>query len=180
VTGTVISGNSALYGGGVDSSGALVMVGCSVRGNSAVSRDGSPNAGQGGGLSVYGGISTLTSCTVTGNSAAVNGGGIFINRPSTLNLGGCAITGNQAGAQGGGIANDGDVQMALTLISGNSATLGGGLYDRGTATLILCDVELNSASAGGGIYVDPAGSPVALLGTTVRRNKGGDIFGPVA
>jgi hypothetical protein len=39
--------------------------------------------------------------------------------------------------------------------------------------------DYNSSSAGGGVYADPSGQPAVLIGTEVKRNKGGDIFGGV-
>ena len=36
-----------------------------------------------------------------------------------------------------------------------------------------------SASAGGGVYADASGQPVVLIGTEVKRNKGGNIYGRV-
>jgi hypothetical protein len=52
-------------------------------------------------------------------------------------------------------------------------------YNSGTAALVFCTVDDNAASAGGGIDADPSGQPVVLIGTEVKRNKGGNIAGRV-
>ena len=87
---------------------------------------------------------------------------------------------NAASGDGGGIFNSGALAMALTDLSGNAAGGdGGGLYNGGIAALVFCTVDDNAASAGDGIDADPSGQPVVLIGTEVRRNKGGNIFGRV-
>ena len=70
--------------------------------------------------------------------------------------------------------------MALSDLSANMAGVdGGGLFNGGMAALVFCTVDDNAASAGGGVYADPSGQPVVLIGTEVKRNKGGNIFGRV-
>jgi hypothetical protein len=70
-------------------------------------------------------------------------------------------------------------QAEQDLSANSAATDGGGLYNRGTAVLVLCTVDANAASAGGGIYADASGQPVVLIGTEVKRNKGGNTYGQV-
>ena len=47
---------------------------------------------------------------------------------------------------------------------------GGRVAELGTHTTLL---------AGGGVYADPSGQPVVLIGTEVKRNKGGNTSGRV-
>ncbi len=50
----------------------------------------------GGGLANYGGTTTLTNCTVSGNSADVAGGGLYTNSAGTTTLTNCTVSGNSA------------------------------------------------------------------------------------
>ena len=106
----------------------------------------------------------------------------------TLNLNNCTITGNSAESQGGGIFNDGfaaNAALAITnsLIRGNHAAdnfnsygYGGGIYNNGNSgnapvTLTKCTLSSNSARTfGGGVYNNAISTtpPVGVL-----------IFGPV-
>ena len=137
---------------------------------------GGVTTGNGGGLLNQGKV-TLFGVAVVGNSAA-NGGGVA-NAGSAVILD-SSIDGNAASADGGGIYNTGNLSLALDDLSSSSAGgEGGGLFDSGIAVLVFGTVDDNAASSGGGIYVDPSGSPAVLIGTEVKRNKGGDILGPV-
>ena len=89
-------------------------------------------------------MTTLTDCTISGNSAG-GGGGLFNNGNGTMTIADCTISGN--------IAN---------------ARHGGGLFDYGTAVLTNCTVSGNSASAGGGLYADNGG--LTLTGSIVAGN----------
>jgi fibronectin-binding autotransporter adhesin len=132
--------------------------------------------GDGGGLLNQGSIA-LVDVVVVGNSAA-NGGGLA--NSGTALIVGSSIDGNAASADGGGIFNTGALVEFRSDLSANSAgTGGGGLYNSGTAALVFCTVDDNTAAAGGGVYADPSGQPVVLIGTDVKRNNGGNIFGRV-
>jgi hypothetical protein len=137
---------------------------------------GGATAGDGGGVLDLGTVN-LSGDAIVGNSAADGGG--FANSGTAVILG-STIDGNAASANGGGIFNTGSLALSLSDLSANvTAKNGGGLYNTGTAALVFCTVDDNSAIAGGGIYADPSGSPVVLIGTQVKRNKGGNIFGRV-
>jgi hypothetical protein len=115
--------------------------------------DGFPT-GFGGGIA-NAGVLTVTSCTLSGNSA--NGGG------------------------GGGIYSNGTVTVADSTISGNSASYGGGIYNQFGGTLTVTDsiISGNSAvGAGGGIVNNEA--TLTVTGSTFRGNSalaGGGISG---
>ena len=83
-----------------------------------------------------------TNSTVSANSAALNGGGIWNN--SIIALNSCTLFGNSTG----------------------DGSNGGGIYNNsGTNTLINCTISGNSAGNGGGIFQDP--SSTALFTNTI-------------
>src|SRR5881396_2800162 len=123
----------------------------------------SPSSGGG----IYNDHSTLTvsSCTISGNSA-FDGGGIynngFSNGSATLTVSNCTISGNSASYGGGGIFNDGNygsatLEVLSSTLSSNSAPDGGGIYNNGyygSATLEILNSTLNGNwpyYSGGGI-----------------------------
>jgi parallel beta-helix repeat protein len=137
-----------------------------------------------GGMSSFGGgvqnngTATLTDCTVSGNTATGNGGGIGNFSNATATLTDCTVTGNSAPFGGGGIDNSGGtVTLTNCILSGNTTTgSGGGIGDfilggsnRTTATLTDCTISGNTAATGGGIYNDYATTTVtdcAVSGNT--------------
>jgi CSLREA domain-containing protein len=131
----------------------------------------------GGGLYVLG-TTTLTKCTVSGNSAFIggeSGGGLFIGSGGTATLIKCTIGGNSAAHTGGGLASiGGTATLTNCTISGNSAGLsGGGLYlSRGTTSLTNCTISGNSADGGGGGLRNFYGT-ITLTNCTVTGNSGG-------
>jgi hypothetical protein len=101
----------------------------------------------------------LTGCTISHNTASIQGGGVGNQGTGTLNK--CTISGN-SGSLGGGIVNGGQMFLTDSLVSSNIAPatgtdptqsgLGGGLLNvaSGTVTLNHTDVSGNSATNGGG------------------------------
>jgi len=154
-------------------------------------------ANAGGGVYNDHGMLSLSNCTLNGNSANSDGGGIYnygANGNATLSLSNCTLNRNSAG-YGGGIYNDGDSgNAALSLsncnLKGNSATYGGGggICNNGrpgNATLNLshCTLNANSANYGGGIYSFSFGgnatlslSNCTLNGNSANSNDGGGIY----
>ena len=129
--------------------------------------------GSGGGL-LNQGATTLTDCTLSGNSAAPvgNGGGLYSSGSITLTD--CTLSGNSAGVLGGGLLTFGTATITDCTISGNSAGFGGGLYNFGTATITDCTVSGNSAGFGGGLYTRGS-QPAALTDTIVAGNTGQNV-----
>jgi fibronectin-binding autotransporter adhesin len=140
------------------------------------------SAAIGGGLYDLGNV-TLTDCTISGNSAAVKGGGIFVGYPSSLTLSYSTISGNTA-ELGGGLYNYNLATLTNCTISGNSATEGGGIFNYGTATLTSCTISGNSAQ-GGGLYNFTSSGYVStatltntiVAGNTDSANNPDDIGG---
>jgi len=120
----------------------------------------------GGGIANSGTL-TLTSSTVSDNLATRDGGGIF-NR-GTLTLNNSTVSNNSA-SQGdsGGIGNSGMLTLNNSTISGNTTTRdGGGIFNRGTLTLNNSTLSDNSATRDGGIGNS---SMLTLNNSTVFNN----------
>jgi hypothetical protein len=157
---------------------------------------GGKTARNGGGLDNEGGTVTLTDCTLSGNTAGVEGGGLWTSGTTSLihcsvsgnsasfgggvetysgntTLTGCTVTGNSARHNGGGLDNFGSQTTALTdcTVSGNTAGFGGGVSNFGphAVTLTRCTVGGNSAGSGGGLANQ--GGTIALADCTISANS---------
>jgi CSLREA domain-containing protein len=134
----------------------------------------------GGGIFNQGGLLTLTSCAVSGNTADFGGGGI--SNTGTLTLINSTVSGNTVRLGGGGISG-GTVNVTNSTISGNKATggnAGGIAVDR--VTLFDSTVTGNSASgSGGGIYNNSSnGASVSSANTIIALNTAAsapDVYG---
>jgi hypothetical protein len=165
-----LTGNSASFGGGADSS---TLNNCTLTNNFAYS--------SGGGAAV----STLNACTLNGNQAGT-GGGARYGVPNN-----CALTGN--GAYNGGGAESATLNNCT--LTGNLATYGGGaelstlnncvlsgnsaIYDGGGAesgSLNNCTLSGNSANYGGGVYYATL-SNCTLSGNSASSTGGGAYYG---
>lgn len=141
--GCEFTGNSAYYGGGVNSS---VLENCVLSANSAHYAGGGTagacrlkrctltgnSAGFGGGTS----YSSLENCSLTDNSAGSGGGA------ESATLRNCALTGNTARDEGGAAVGSTLFNCTLT---GNTATSGGGVS---SGALYNCIVYFNRALSG--------------------------------
>jgi fibronectin-binding autotransporter adhesin len=114
---------------------------------------GNTASGNGGGLN-NSGTATLSYCTISGNTASGFGGGVYSRNGTITNLTDCTISGNTAGHGGGLLINDGTATLKYCTIADNVATSKGGGLDNygGTAILEDCTISGNSAaSSAGGI-----------------------------
>ena len=151
VAGSTISGNTALYGGGISSYASLDVTKSTVSKNSAIN---------GGGLFLNGNAN-ITGSTITGNTASNSGGGIFAGTVGTeaarivsINLTDSTVSKNTAACNGGGIYNIYDLIVGgSSQISGNTATsgYGGGIYvtafsSSGNTSLTLSGTKLQVKS----------------------------------
>ncbi len=145
-------------------------------------------------------ILTVSNCTISGNSAQGNGGGIFNDGSScsaSLKISDSTVSGNHAGFGGGiftGGVNDGNALLVLSgcTISGNSAAdSGGGIFNTGeslgggTLQIGNCTIAGNSAAEnGGGIFnngVTDGDATLQIANSTLSSNSasagaGGGIF----
>ena len=135
----------------------------------------------GGGASCGGGLycqgsPTLTNCTLSGNAAYGNGGGLCNEGGASPTLTNCTFSGNSAGCGGGLYNNSGSPTLTDCSFAGNGASSGGaGVYNKsGSPTLANCAFSANSASSGGGLY--NSGSPTL----TNCMFNGNSVTGPSA
>jgi hypothetical protein len=132
----------------------------------------------GGGISNTGSV-TLTSCTISGNTAIGAAGGV--GNDGTATLTDCTVSGNSAQsgigtdphAYGGGIGNSGMLTLSNCTVSGNSAAdNGGGIANNGT--LMVTDSTL-SANSPGGIYNEYQGT-LTVTDSTLSGNIYSGIY----
>ncbi len=113
---------------------------------------------------------TLSGMTLTGGQAATGGA---IDNFGTLDMSGVALTSNAATNSGGGIRNEaaGNLTVANSTLSGDSASQGGAIYNSGTATIESTTLTLNTSSSGGA--VQNAGSLTVNLSTLSHNSSTG-------
>ena len=198
VTGGVVSGNTAVEGGGLWASGDLVVDGTTISDNTGTGDDA---ANGGGGLYNEGGVVDVFDATISGNRAtgtSGSGGGVLSNGGETVIMT-STVSGNTANRAGGGIESAGGTLILVmtdvtdndtgtnpgngggvhgggfaTIVvgagtfSGNTAVEGGGLWSNGT--LIMTADEADMAS--GGPAAEAAGAEMAarVLGLMATRN----------
>jgi predicted outer membrane repeat protein len=137
---------------------------------------------------------TLNNCTINGNVAENDGGGVCndgTGGAAIMSINNSTISNNSA-YYGAGICNDGRMkgatllQISSTTISNNSAGYDAGAIlniadTKGTATLINCTISGNSAPEhGGGIYNHAA---LTVSNTTLTANSanfGGGLYNETA
>lgn len=171
VIGSTISGNTAGgSGGGVYTEGKLIAASSNISGNTAMT---------GGGIWNWGNA-TAIDCVISGNNAIasypgpLNGGGIFSNANSFLNLTNSTISKNTADRYGGGIFNLGSAIITDSTISGNTAWVSGGGIGNYEAALMVTNSTIsgNDAQVGGGIwnYGGTAMSIAIIEGCNISEN----------
>ncbi|MGI9023199.1 MAG: hypothetical protein ACR2HV_08220 [Acidimicrobiales bacterium] len=172
ISGSTVTANTALSrgsseilfiasAGGIGNSGTLAVSGTQVVGNRAVAA-GRNGRGNGGGLSIAGGIVTFTGGAVVGNTALATGVG--------------------ASAHGGGVETFGRTKLSGTTVRSNVASgpeaLGGGIFNGRRLTMVRGVVTANVAAGtagpgrGGGIFSESG--RVILHGTDVFANQPDD------
>jgi hypothetical protein len=152
---TILDGNQA---GPVVSFSGKETEKCQLR--DLIIRNGKSSSGAG--ISGNATMATLRNCTITGNIATGNGGGVSGLSGSMKN---CIITLNQA-ANGGGIAEcEGLIENCLITLNKATAT-GGGVYNCSGAVQ-FCQITKNEAATGGGGVSDGTGM---LYANTISEN----------
>uniref|UniRef100_UPI0016451BA7 right-handed parallel beta-helix repeat-containing protein n=1 Tax=Falsiphaeobacter marinintestinus TaxID=1492905 RepID=UPI0016451BA7 len=162
-----ITDGSAGSGGGI-----YIDTGATVALTNSTIRDSSAELG--GGLWNRGAV-TLTSSTISGNTATYQGGGIYNRSGGTATLTNSTLSGNEAtNYGGGGMINRGTATLTNSTISGNSASgpygYGGGLQNSGTATLTNSIVLGNSATTN----ADVGGTVTST--TSLTSGTAADVF----
>lgn len=129
VEGNVVTGEGRRGGGIYGSYCDMVLTNSTVSGNRAMG-----NSSYGGGIYIadFSDVS-LMQCTVSGNQASDQGGGIYLHSGELI-LYHSTVTDNEAGAQGGGIYNFSATKFKDTIIANNTATEGPDCYKRALAS----------------------------------------------
>ena len=138
---------------------------------------GGGTADRGGGLLILGMANlALTNCTVTGNTASTNGGGLA--NYGTVILNNCTVSTNTASKNGGGLfsfnsVGGGAATMTNCTVTANMAGDAGGGVENfgGVTTLTNCTVTANMAAQGGGLLNNDANSTTTLTNSTVTGNR---------
>ncbi len=190
-TGLTIDNEAALAGGGMYTGGATTLTDSTIKNSRATHA----SAGFGGGLyaSRSAGpvpVLTLDNTDLTGNSAAVVGGGLAqLFGVTTQIRNGSSVDDNSAAISAGGIYNAGDLTVRGSDVSGNDAAFqGGGIYNGSstatdTPSLVLADstVDDNTAANSAGGLVTLKGATLTATGGHVNGNSalagGGAVVG---
>lgn len=135
----------------------------------------------GAGINVNFSTLAMTNVVVTGNIAAVEGGGLLVGFGSTAVLSRTLVAGNQAPGnvgRGGGVSVAIDAGLAAheSRIEANSAALGGGIASQGTITLTRSALVSNIADGQGG-GVQSAGRATLTDVTLVANQSGAEGAG---
>ncbi|GBC96693.1 putative outer membrane protein PmpB [bacterium HR16] len=141
-------------------------------------------AENGGGLYLTASATLLTvaNCTISGNRANQDGGGMYCANASPT-LTNCILTSNLANRKSGGgvyCANSSPTFTNCT-ISGNGATYGSGVhcYDNSSPTFTNCTISGNRASGyGGGVHCVISSSPT-FTNCTISGNGANSYGGGV-
>ena len=151
ITDTKIANNITHWSaGGIYNNSELEITNSEITGNVSEGT-GASNGYAGGILNFHDGNLVITGSTITNNTAADDGGGIYNN--GELELSGTGITDNFSEESGGGISNsEADTKIINSKIINNSAGSSGGGISNSTANLeiIRSEVSSNSAGTGGG------------------------------
>jgi hypothetical protein len=173
VTSSTLSSNTASSGGGGaifnTNGGILTVLGSTLR----------DNAAQVGGAIYNIATVTVNSSTLSGNTAASDGGGIH-NSTGSIRVTNSTLSGNTAASNGGGISTgNGFIALTNSTLSGNAATGAGGGIDQSSGRLVLSYVTVASNTTGI-VTSGPPAAAVALTGTIVANSTAGpNCSGPV-
>lgn len=178
-TGTDANKSTGYSGGG----GIYIGEDCSLTMKENVKIIGNQTGASGGGI--YTGancVLTMENCTVSDNTASINGGGIFAQ--GTLTLTSCTVSDNTASSIGGGayLAGTVNIKGASTIAHNEAQGSGGGIY-AASGSLMLENATIggdqsyygtesnkakgNKAKDGGGIFAQAA---LTMKNCTVSYN----------
>ncbi|MFT5194001.1 MAG: CSLREA domain-containing protein [Cellvibrionaceae bacterium] len=154
--------NQAHEGGGIAGE-TLFLINTTVISNAALKSFG-------GGLSLDGYGAYLENSTVQSNTvvAGQNGAGIYAE-DATLVARNSTISGNSGAANGGGIYSLTVVDLQNTTVSGNSAGVGGGIWVSGTLAADFSTIAANTATATGGGIVNMRAA--SIMNSIVAGNR---------
>ncbi|MGO9923686.1 MAG: choice-of-anchor Q domain-containing protein, partial [Isosphaeraceae bacterium] len=156
---STLTGNAAADGGAISSEGMLTV------NNSTFSSNGANNSG--GAISSFSAPATITGGFFTGNNAAY--GGVLENNAGTVTLTSDTLSNNTATTAGGAIENDsGPLTLNNTTIAGNIIYNGngGGINNNGGTVTIT-----NSTFSGNQLYSTGSGGAIENSGGTVTASN---------
>lgn len=166
-----VSGNNAYRGGGMGSTGTLMLAGGRIEDNGATG-----SVGTGGGL-YNAGAAVLAGVTLSGNTA-LNGGGISNGGDRGMKLINSTISNNKAAwSIGGGIYNEASLEITNSTVSGNVATTsGGGIANKGIMSLASVTLASNTAAtSGGAIFIYNSGL-LDMENSLLAGNMAGGVY----
>ncbi len=185
ITNSLITGNTADTdtGGGIYNTGGTVTInGSTISSNQSTNGN---NAGGGGIFSISNGTLNIYDSTISDNTSANAGGGIY-QLAATMNIYRSTLSGNKATAGGGGIislAIDGIAILVLqnSTISGNTSSSGGGVAFLNTDTTITnCTITGNDANTGGGIAINgQVDIENSIIANNTATSQGPDCAGTI-
>ena len=141
---SIISNNTVYSGGGVNNNGGTLTLN-----NDTITDNIAVNGGAVSTINYFGTTAitttTMTNCSLSGNSASGNGGGIY-DTDGTLNVSGSTISGNTASGNGGGIYNTVTMTLSSSNVAGNTSLDGADINNTSTGTLIAGDTNAFTSS----------------------------------
>lgn len=155
---STISGCTVSGAGGIQSSGELTLVNCTISGNCSSSMN-----GRAAGLDLAG-TASITNCVIDGNSASswdppydydVWGAGVSFGGTSLtitnsrITHNHCSGSGSAKGYGAGLLVHGGSVSLTGCTIADNAADIGSGIYASGNVTLRNCIVWANGTNPSG-------------------------------
>lgn len=180
---TFIANNAGRAAGAIRNRGTATLANISVVDNHQT--DFAGRAG-GGIASAFNTTLTLTSSTVSGNSANGLGGSGGIANQGTATLDGVRVASNRAADHGGGIANAGQMTLRNSAVDENvvtgtsAANDGGGVTNYGVLTVTGTRITGNVAGHDGGGLANEFGATATVSGSTIGANRAGNSGGGVA
>jgi len=162
-------------GGGVFVGGAATIVNSSITGNST-----SGSSANGGGVAVESGNLTINSGTISNNQTlgtGADGGGVYLDA-ADANISAASIAGNLtlSGNGGGILANNSNLNMINSTVSGNAAAGdGGGILSSGggaqSVALVHTTVAFNTAGGPNADGVDISSGTLTLNNSLVVQGS---------
>ncbi|MEO0849434.1 MAG: choice-of-anchor Q domain-containing protein, partial [Cyanobacteria bacterium J06648_1] len=183
ISNTLIDNNSSDGdGGGILNLDTLEIINTTISNNSALGTS-ADDIGSGGGIiNVSAANLSITSSTISGNTANFSGGGVYNQEAEdTVVINNSTISDNQA-TYGGGVSNSGTATISSSTISGNSASISGGGIDnyQGNVDLRNSTISNNTAETGAGLGntygVEFSVTSTIVAGNTDDDDLGGDPF----
>ncbi|MBN1296708.1 right-handed parallel beta-helix repeat-containing protein [bacterium] len=169
----MITGGSAVYGGGIDCGdfASPVIRRCAITGNYGT---------YGGGLFVDQSYPTIMACDIWSNNGGDAGGGMYGVTSSLVAIDSCFSDNTVIEAGGGVYVNEGSTQFYRCTFSGNSAERGGGIrmYTEGASEVVGCRITGNTATEyGGGLALYEASATV--INTLITGNQSAGTGGGI-